>query len=354
MLLLDNETTEKILRMDECLAVLEDAYRQVASGAAVMGARTDVLAPATQPHTIYSLKAMSSVIPARSVACLRLNSDVLLWEGPEGARRRRKLPVGPGGTWIGLAMVFSTETGEPLAMFPDGVVQRMRVGATSGLAVKHLARKDAADVALLGSGWQAGGHAMAVCAVRPVRRVRVYSPNPTHREAFCREWQEKLEVPFEAADSARAAVEGAEIVLCATNSMQPTLEADWLAPGTHVGAIRPTELNQGIYSRAGTIFVHISSEPSMVVAPAGADLEEASAERGSGQKAFIASCPTLFDLFAGKAIGRKSDEEITCFLNNIGLGIQFAAVGWLVWKTAREFGVGRELPTEWFTQTLHS
>ncbi len=354
MLILDNETIERVLNMEDCLESLEDAYRQVAEGTAIMGARTDVLAPGEQPSTAYSLKTMSSLIPSRSVGCLRLNSDVLAWEGPPEGRRRVKLPVGPGGTWVGLVMLFSMETGEPLVIFPDGVVQRMRVGATSGLAVNYLANEDAGDVAIIGSGWQAGGQAMAVCSVRPVRRVRVYSPNPTRREAFCQEWQLKLGVQFQPVATAQAAVEGAEIVLCATNSMRPVLQAEWVAPGAHVGAIRLTELSQDFYSRAGSTFVHVSAEPSLTVHTANCTFHESSIERGKGQEAFVGGLPTLFDLIGGKAMGRKSCQEITCFLNNIGLGIQFAAVGYEVWKKAHELQIGCKLPTPWFTQTLHS
>ena len=87
--------------------------------------------------------------------------------------RRVKLPAAPNGRFVGLVLLFSSETGEPLAIFPDGVIQRMRVGAANGIGVKHLARKDACTVAILGAGWQAGAQLMAVCAVRAIESIAV-------------------------------------------------------------------------------------------------------------------------------------------------------------------------------------
>jgi len=63
--------------------------------------------------------------------------------------------------------------------------------------------------------------------------------------------------------------------------------------------------------------------------------------------------PTLIDVIAGPVPGRRSHREVTCFINNLGLGLQFAAAGAVVYRKAKESGFGRELPTEWFTQDVH-
>src|SRR3954463_4592588 len=88
----------------------------------------------------------------------------------------------PNGRYVGLVLLFSTENGEPLAILPDGVMQRMRVGAANGLGVKYLARRDAGTIAILGSGGQGGAQLRAACAVRKVPSIRCFSPNPEHRE----------------------------------------------------------------------------------------------------------------------------------------------------------------------------
>src|SRR5262249_25289092 len=146
--------------------------------------------------------------------------------------------------YVGLVLLFSTTTGEPLAIYPDGVVQRMRTGATSGLAAKYLAREDARIVALLGTGWQAGSQAMAIHTARPgTTTIRCFSPNEANGRAFAGEMSENLGIDVVPAATAREAVRGSDVVLCATNSMQPMLPADWLEPGMHVSSLKRLELD---------------------------------------------------------------------------------------------------------------
>jgi len=83
-----------------------------------------------------------------------------------------KLPMAPGKKWVGLIQLFSAE---PLAMFPDGIIQRMRLGVTSALAAREMARHDASVLAIFGSGWQASAHVPAFCAVRKLKKINAYS-----------------------------------------------------------------------------------------------------------------------------------------------------------------------------------
>jgi ornithine cyclodeaminase/alanine dehydrogenase-like protein (mu-crystallin family) len=84
-------------------------------------------------------------------------------------------------------------------------------------------------------------------------------------------------------------------------------------------------------------------------------VEERSGDRGwsSAGAVDFKSLPTLPELLAGKVAGRQSDDEVTCFINNLGLGYQFAAAGAVVYRKAKEAGLGRELPTDWFTEDVH-
>src|SRR5262249_5137004 len=155
---------------------------------------------------------------------------------------------------------------------PDGYVQRMRVGATSGLAAKYLARADAKRVALIGAGWQAGGQALAISAVRPIEHMVCYSPNAERRERFAREMRAELGVDIVPAKSAREAVAGADIVLCATNSLVPVLAKEWLEPGMHVGSLSRLELDISVIGAADSVVVHVRESESKVVRTAGASL----------------------------------------------------------------------------------
>src|SRR5262249_13299896 len=140
------------------------------------------------PDALYTLKSMDGVAPFAEVAAIRLTSEILTWpKDASGRAKKVRIGAAPNGRFIGLVLLFSTRTGEPLAILPDGIIQRMRVGATTGLAAKYLARDDASEVAMLGCGWQAAAQIFAIIAVRKVARIRCYSPNTERRAAFAQE-----------------------------------------------------------------------------------------------------------------------------------------------------------------------
>src|SRR5207245_194531 len=117
------------------------------------------------------------------VMAIRLTSDVLRAEATDGVTRRVKVPAAPGGRFLGLVLLFSLENGSLLAILPDGIIQRLRVGASSALATRMMARADAGTVGLIGAGAQATSQLLGLAAVRPLTRVRVYSPTPERRRA---------------------------------------------------------------------------------------------------------------------------------------------------------------------------
>src|SRR5687768_2743467 len=241
-LLLSNEEIDSLLDVSMVLDAVERSQRAVAGSEAISSPRIDTLAPTTSgegPAT-YGLKTMSGLWPEAGVATLRINSDVLVWPTVAGNVRRDRLPA-PGGRWNGLVILYSMTTGEPLMISPDGYISRLRVGATNGLAARYLARKDSRLMALLGTGWQAGGQLMAHCATRPIETVKVFSPNPANREKFCRELQSRVKAKLVAVDSAEAAVKEADIIVAGTNSMEPVHKKEWLRPGVHYSAVKVQE-----------------------------------------------------------------------------------------------------------------
>src|SRR5438128_5510111 len=183
MLILSNEEIEKILPVSSCLDVLEDAYRDLGNGMAATVPRYDVFSP-TRNNEFYEYKTMSGVLPSRRIAALRLNSCVVKWYENAGGIRKDKLPVAGGDRYVGLVMLFSTETGEPLAIFPDGYVQKVRVAGASAIAARYLAPEDSKVMALLGAGWQASAHLVTLSMVRDLEKVKVFSPTPESRRRF--------------------------------------------------------------------------------------------------------------------------------------------------------------------------
>ena len=371
MLILSNDDVEKLLVMDECLTVLEDAYRDVAAKRALSRPRSDIYMPAATPDANYIFKTMEGAFPSGGVVALRMNSDVIRWTEYAGNIRKDKQPAA-NGKWVGLVWLFSTATGEPLVIMPDGVLQRTRVGASSGLAARYMAREDAEIYGLLGAGWQAGAQLMAMAAVRQIREVRVFSPSRERREAFAADWSKQLRLNVRAAESPAEAVSGAQIVGAATNSLGPVLEPELLEQGMFLTCVKRGELS-GTLERCHRVVVHTrmgspqnylvglgermvsSHDPLELIVKlrAGLPVEESDILKTLASPANVASEPELAELVAGHVTGRDGPHEITAFVNNIGLGIQFAALGALVYRRALEAGLGREIPTDWFLQDVH-
>ena len=163
-LILSNEDIEQVLEMDELVPVLEEAYIELVEGRGGNRRRSDIVTPTSlREDGLYALKSMDGVIPKLGVGAVRLNSDILTFPTTGNEMRRVKVPAAPNNRYVGLVLLFSTHNGEPLMICPDGVMQRMRVGATNGIAAKYMAREDADSLAVLG---QVG------------RRVRRFWPMP--------------------------------------------------------------------------------------------------------------------------------------------------------------------------------
>ncbi len=342
--------------MQDCLTASEEAYRALGRNEAATGVRGEILSPTARKDALYSLLTMAGVVPQFGIGAVRINSDILTWPETVHGLRREKVPAAPGGRYVGLVLLFSTETGEPLAIYPDGIVQRMRVAAACGLAAKYLAREDAHTATILGSGWQAGGQVMAISSVRPIDTIRCYSPTPAHSQAFATEWSEKLRLEVTPSPSLPEAVAGTDIVMCATNSMQPILAAELLEPGMHVSSIKRLELPPETVARADVVFTHVRGAESRITRIEGADLARDTDQAKDRMTVSIgqADMPTLPELLLKQAPGRTSAKDITMFLNYAGLGFQFAVTGHVIFEKAKSLGLGQRIPTDWLTSELTS
>ena len=353
-LIVSIEEQRELLGMDDVLAALEPMYHELAAGTAVSRRRSDTICPAED--AVYGLKSMDGVVPSAGVGAVRINSDIVTWPVVNGHARRVKVPAAPGGRWVGLVLLFAVSTGEPVAILPDGFLQRMRVGGTSALAVKFMASARARTLGVLGSGWQAGAQVLGGCAVRDFSDVLVYSPNADNCSRFADEMQSETGRHVRAVSSPDEIMSSADVVLCATNSLSPVLRGAAVRPGQFIGCIRPPELDADAYQRADRVVVHDREASPMHVVAGGPRVEALVRDNGwakVGDVVAWAKAPTLSQVIAGEVAGRADDDEVTCFVNNIGTGAQFAAVGARLLQLAREKGAGRELPTEWFTQNVH-
>jgi ornithine cyclodeaminase/alanine dehydrogenase-like protein (mu-crystallin family) len=230
-------------------------------------------------------------------------------------------------------LLFRAEDGQSLAIFEANYLGQIRTGAVSGLATDLLARPDAATLAIIGSGFQARSQLEAMRAVREIRAVRVWSRSDEKRVAFA------AECSVEAADSAEAAVRGADIVVTATNAKDPVLEADWVSPGAHVNLMGSNqaarrEAPPELLERAALIAVD--------------SVEQAKMESGDLLLAWKSEqwndprLVELKDVLTGKSRGRENPGDITLFKSN-GLALEDVAAAGYVYERALEAGLGRSM-----------
>ena len=221
-------------------------------------------------------------------------------------------------------ILYSVETGEPLILFQDCAINELRTGAAGGVGAKYLAPPDATRVAVIGSEKHAFTQLQAVCAVRPIESVRVFSPTPANRLRFAGRAAASLDVETTAVDSADATLEGADIVITATNAQTPVFEGRRLRPGTHV-----TSIANGDKTRVREEIDHdtISRARVCVTSKATVQANESDLFRAvrDGVLNWDGVCE-LGDVILGNAPGRTGAEEITLFKLQ-GLGIMDLAVG---------------------------
>jgi len=352
-LILDDKAVRELLTMEDCVAAMEEAYIDLAAGRSIYRVRTDMIAATAQPDEIFALKSMDAVIPKFGVGSIRINSDTLRYKRDGDRLRRDRVPLDDDGRYVGFVLLFSTTTGELLMIFPDGI-QSIRVASISALGIRHLARTDSRNLALIGAGVQARAQVAAALSVMQVDSIRCFSPNPERRSDFCTEMARKHGVDIRPVSSAKEAVRGADIVLCATNSRSHVFFKEWIEPGMHISCINMFELEVPVVKAADIVSTHISDcDPLFIKTDNIGTLPE---EPGAGfqnlaTETNFSNLPTIGDFLSGKATGRTSDNQVTCMVNSVGSGYQFSVVGYLLNKKAREAGMGNKVPSSWFTTT---
>lgn len=360
MRFLDNTDVAAVLTIHEGIEALRTGYADLARGDAAYIPRIDLFAPTGREDQYYQWGSMSGICRSFGVAAVRMKSDVTSW--PDG-KTREKYCVEPG-QYCGLIMLFSIADGAPLAIIQDGYLQHVRVGAAAGIGTDALARLDAAELGLIGSGGMAATYLDSIADVRALRRVKVYSTTPAHRAKFVQAARRRHDFEVVAVDSAEDAVREVDIVATATDSMLPTFDAQWLAAGSHVVCVSRRELSEALIRRADVVIqLGINTVPFGTPVPGmewktggiASYVAGSSAERlriPSSARSEVGVYPTLSMLYRGEHVGRSSDEEVSLFVNTGTQGLQFAAVGGRVLQLADEHNLGRVLPTEWFLQDI--
>lgn len=366
VIVLTNEQVRELMPIGAYVDAIESAYREYGMGRAVNQTRTDLYGESPAENQYCVFKSMVGMLPKDHVVALRINSDVIAWTRREGNLRKEKVPAAEGGRWVGLVFVFDTLTGELRGIMPDGEVQRRRVGATTAVAVRHLARPKARVVGIYGSGSQAEGAVRAIAAALPGCEMRLWSPNRNNRNALAQRCRGEG-IDIAAVESAEQAAREADVIVTATNALDRVVEPDWIKPGTLIACVKAQELGREILTGADRIILHTRDlDPINYVAGKGnepfrdTDFVDTlfGLQRGDGDvrdllKSLATNTPDLADVVTGRIPARARANERVVFLNPVGTGLQFAAVAKQILSAAERQGVGERLPTIWFTEDMH-
>ena len=235
--------------------------------------------------------------------------------------------------------LFDAESGEPLALLDGASLNPLKTGAAGAVGVDTLARGDASTVAVIGSGAQARGQLVATACVRELDRVDVFSPTEAHRQAFATEMNEHLDATVGAVASSAAAVEGADVVITATNASEPVFDGDRLEDGAHVTAMgqyhpRKREVDATTVARA----TYVPDLRARIHQDAGAFM--LAREEGAVTDDHVHA--ELGEVVAGEARGRQDRSEVTLF-DSGGTAIETVAAAHMLYERAVEAGLGREV-----------
>jgi ornithine cyclodeaminase len=325
VLFLNREDVASLLPYGECIEVMADALAALARGEAFQ--------PLRSSHWLPDRRGLLVAMPGG------------LLGGSDDVVGLKVLTVFPGNaahgeeSHQGAVLLFDAERGRPLAFLDAASITAIRTAAVSALATRLLAREDAGDLALLGTGVQASTHLAALREVRPLRRVRVWSRDPANARRFAAEESARHGLTVEPAASARAAVDGADLICTVSAAVEPILLGEWIAPGAHVnavGACTPDarELDTAAVVRARLFVDRRESalhEPGEILTP----LRE-----GAITEDHIAG--EIGELLLGKVTGRRTADEVTLF-ESLGITVEDLAAARHIYRRALEQGRGVSL-----------
>lgn len=346
---------QRLLSIPEAIEAMRVCFHDLAEGKAVNPPRLRYSSNTPDATRRYLANIHAGAVESLRVACVRAGSHFMLNDDRDGQRRTLDNP--DPVNWS-VVILYDLATAEPLAFMHETWLSGFRVGATTGLAVSEMARQDARVLGLFGTGSQALPNCRAICAVRPIERVQVYSPNAAHRQAFVERMAGET-VRIVAVEDPREVVRGADIVCCATNSKKPVLNGEWLEAGQMVVTIANSdvldtrsEVDEATFGRASAIVVN---DWAGVVANRQVELLDP-IERGIVTRERVHE---LKDVVAGRVKvcqGRREDggDGIVYYKNNTGLAIQFAACGAILHRKLVAEGTNRTIPREWFASQKYS
>lgn len=320
MLLIGEKDVPSLLPMDACMDVMAAALTTLARGGAILPLRPLMRIP--------QKSGILGMMPAYMDAPDALGVKVItVFNGNQGTDY---------DSHQGVVLLFEPEHGSVVAIIDASSVTAIRTAAVSGVATRLLAREDASDLCIIGSGVQARTHLDAMRLARRIARVRVWSRNAENARAFAREASAQQDIDVDVMDSAKDAVAGAHIICTTTSAREPVVEGAWISEGAHlnvVGSSTPSarEVNSEGMTRA-RLFV---DRRESTLSEAG-DFLIPRAEGVIGDDHIVAE---LGELLTGAHMGRTSPDEVTLF-KSLGLAVEDVAAAHYIHAEATRRGMG--------------
>ena len=321
ILIVSGSDVHELLSYGECAEVLRDALAARARGEVCQPLRT-VIRPGDRA-------GLMALMPA-------------YWPGTDPAYGLKAICIFGGNPAIGLdahqgvVLLSSTRTGEPLAILNASAITEIRTAAVSAVATALLARPDATELAIIGTGVQARAHLLAISGSRPLTGIRVAGRDHARAARFASQLQASAGAAVTACAAAREAVAGAGLIVTATSAAEPVLQRGWLAAGTHINAV-------------GACLPHTRELDSATMADAALFADSRESVRGEAGDYLLALAEgaigpdhvraEIGELLTGDAAGRSSDQEITVF-ESLGLAVEDLAAAAYVYGKASRLGAG--------------
>ncbi len=320
-LLVTQAEVPELLPMEECIGVMASTLAELARGQTLLPLRSILWLP----ERVGALGLMPGALLPEKVLGLKA---ITLFPANEGT---------PRDTHQGAVLLFEAEHGSLLAVIDATSITGIRTAAVSGVATRALAREDAGDLAILGSGVQARTHLEAMACVRKLRRVRVASRSFENAKAFAERESRRRGIAVEPVATAREAVEGADLICTATSAREPILRGDWIAAGAHINAVGSSvpfarELDTEAVRRSRLY----GDRRESIVNEAG-DFLIPKKEGAIGDDHIVGE---IGEVLIGKSPGRRSREEVTLF-KSLGLAVEDVASARHIYDKARTLGRGR-------------
>jgi ornithine cyclodeaminase len=310
-----------LLPMSECIDAMTDALRTLAQGGALLPLRQVVRLPNGRDAFALMPAALDepSALGAKVITVFPGN-DATPYDSHQGA-----------------VLLFDTEYGRLIGILDASTITALRTAAVTAVATRLLARPDARTLALLGAGVQAETHLESMSLVRPIDEVRVWSRSGARAQRFaekCTAAGARIVV----CATARAAVEGADVVCTVTSSREPVLFGDWLAPGAHVNAVGASLATSRELDSAAVVKARLYVDRRESTLNEGGDFLIPKREGLIGDDHIVGEIGELL-VDPPRIEGRRSTGEITLF-KSLGLAIEDLAAARRIYDRAVATGAG--------------